>query len=117
MMLEIPNIACYEFDVRRWLLPRSFHYQLKFSEKAALIGPPENTREHVVAASRAMLRSEWIKCRNYIINDKMNAKLWNLFRNSDAVKQMLIQRVQEETLRTYLLMYSTTYSTVSIPKN
>ncbi|KAL3091723.1 hypothetical protein niasHT_024305 [Heterodera trifolii] len=114
MMLEIPNIACYEYDVRRRLLSRSFHYQLKFSEKAALIGPPENTREHVVAASRAMLRGEWIKCRNYIINDKMNAKVWNLFRNSEAVKQMLIQRVQEETLRTYLLMYSTTYSTVSL---
>ncbi|KAI3415617.1 hypothetical protein GPALN_005215 [Globodera pallida] len=114
MLLEIPNIACYEYDVRRRLLSRSFHYQLKFSEKAALIGPPENTREHVVAASRAMLRGEWTKCRNYIINDKMNAKVWNLFRNSDDVKQMLIRRVQEETLRTYLLMYSTTYSTVSL---
>jgi len=75
MLLEIPNIACYEYDVRRRLLSRSFHYQLKFSEKSALIGPPENTREHVVAASRAMLRGDWIKCRDYIINDKMNAKV------------------------------------------
>uniref|UniRef100_A0A915P5Z6 Eukaryotic translation initiation factor 3 subunit C n=1 Tax=Meloidogyne floridensis TaxID=298350 RepID=A0A915P5Z6_9BILA len=112
MLLEIPNIACYEYDVRRRLLSRSFHYQLKFSEKSALIGPPENTREHVVAASRAMLRGDWIKCRDYIINDKMNAKVWNLFRNSDNVKKVLISRIQEETLRTYLLMYSTIYSTV-----
>lgn len=37
-----------------------------------------------------------------------------MFRNSDAVKQMLIKRIQEETLRTYLLMYSTIYSTVSL---
>ncbi|CAK5090249.1 unnamed protein product [Meloidogyne enterolobii] len=112
MLLEIPNIACYEYDVRRRLLSRSFHYQLKFSEKSALIGPPENTREHVVAASRAMLRGDWIKCRDYIINDKMNAKVWNLFRNSENVKKVLISRIQEETLRTYLLMYSTIYSTV-----
>ncbi|KAL7074531.1 hypothetical protein ACQ4LE_006341 [Meloidogyne hapla] len=112
MLLEIPNIACYEYDVRRRLLSRSFHYQLKFSEKSALIGPPENTREHVVAASRAMLRGDWMKCRDYIINDKMNAKVWNLFRNSDTVKKTLIQRIQEETMRTYLLMYSTIYSTV-----
>uniref|UniRef100_A0A915M9N1 Eukaryotic translation initiation factor 3 subunit C n=1 Tax=Meloidogyne javanica TaxID=6303 RepID=A0A915M9N1_MELJA len=95
MLLEIPNIACYEYDVRR-----------------PLIGPPENTREHVVAASRAMLKGDWIKCRDYIINDKMNAKVWNLFRNSDNVKKVLISRIQEETLRTYLLMYSTIYSTV-----
>ncbi|KAL3095938.1 hypothetical protein niasHS_005697 [Heterodera schachtii] len=41
--------------------------------ESGLIGPPEN--KHVVVASRAMLRSEWIKCRNYIIfNDKMNAR-------------------------------------------
>ncbi|KAF7634106.1 Eukaryotic translation initiation factor 3 subunit C [Meloidogyne graminicola] len=112
MLLEIPNIACYEYDVRRRLLSRSFHYQLKFSEKAALIGPPENTREHVVAASRAMLRGDWMKCRDYIINDKMNAKVWNLFRNSENVKKVLVQRIQEDTMRTYLLMYSTIYSTV-----
>ncbi|KAI1702154.1 PCI domain-containing protein [Ditylenchus destructor] len=114
MLLEIPSIACHENDPRRRLLSRSFHYQLKFSEKSALIGPPENTREHVVAASRAMLRGDWQKCRDYIVNDKMNAKVWNLFRNSEEVKQMVIGRIQEETLRTYLLMYSTVYVTVSL---
>ena len=129
MLLEIPNIACYEYDVRRRLLSRSFHYQLKFSEKSALIGPPENTREHVVAASRAMLRGDWQKCKNYVVNDKMNAKVrfiylfvkvcffvqvWNLFRNKENVKQMLITRIQEETMRTYLLMYATIYETVSL---
>ena len=39
------------------------------------VGPPENTREHVVAASRAMLAGDWQKCRDYIVNDKMNAKV------------------------------------------
>uniref|UniRef100_A0A915DJB0 Eukaryotic translation initiation factor 3 subunit C n=1 Tax=Ditylenchus dipsaci TaxID=166011 RepID=A0A915DJB0_9BILA len=113
MLLEIPNIG-HEGDMRRRMLSRSFHYQLKFSEKSALIGPPENTREHVVAASRAMLRGDWNKCRDYIINDKMNAKVWNLFRNSEKVKNMVMSRIQEETLRTYLLMYSTVYTTVSL---
>lgn len=75
MLLEIPSIACHEYDLRRRLLSRSFHYQLKFSERSALIGPPENTREHVVAASRAMLKGDWIKCRDFIINDKMNVKV------------------------------------------
>jgi len=97
------------------MLSRSFHYQLKFSEKSALIGPPENTREHVVAAARAMLKGDWRKCRDYIVNEKMGIKVWNLFRNSYAVKTMIISRIQEETLRTYLLMYSTIYSTISVP--
>ncbi|TKR93213.1 hypothetical protein L596_007709 [Steinernema carpocapsae] len=114
MLLEIPNLACHEYDTRRRLLSRSFHYQLKFSEKSPLIGPPENTREHVVAASRAMLNGDWEKCVNYIVNEKMNAKVWKLFRNSDKVKEMVIDRIKEETLRTYLLMYSTVYQTVSL---
>ncbi|VDN35067.1 unnamed protein product [Gongylonema pulchrum] len=79
-----------------------------------MIGPPENTREHVVAASRAMLNGDWKKCRDYIVNDKMNAKVWNLFRNSEKAKEMVIGRIQEESLRTYLLMYSTVYTTVSL---
>ncbi|CAD6190946.1 unnamed protein product [Caenorhabditis auriculariae] len=116
MLLEIPHMASCEVEMRRRLLSRSFHYQLKQSEKASLIGPPENTREHVVAASRAMLAGDWKKCRDYIVNDKMNQKVWNLFRNSERVKEMVVRRIQEEALRTYLLMYSTVYATVSLKK-
>jgi hypothetical protein len=32
-------------------------------------------REHVVAASKAMRNGDWKKARDYIINDKMNAKV------------------------------------------
>ncbi|KAK6047845.1 PCI domain protein [Cooperia oncophora] len=109
-------MASCEFEMRRRLLSRSFHYQLKQSEKSSLIGPPENTREHVVAASRAMLAGDWKKCRDYIVNDKMNQKVWNLFRNSERVKEMVVKRIQTESLRTYLLMYSTVYTTVSLEK-
>ena len=32
-------------------------------------------REHVVAASKAMRNGDWKKCRDLIINDKMNGKV------------------------------------------
>ena len=41
-------------------------------------------------------------------------KVWNLFRNSERVKEMVVKRIQEESLRTYLLMHSTVYTTVSL---
>ncbi|CAP24647.1 Protein CBR-EIF-3.C [Caenorhabditis briggsae] len=116
MLLEIPHMASCEFEMRRRMLSRSFHYQLKQSEKASLTGPPENTREHVVAASKAMLNGDWKKCKDYIVNEKMNQKVWNLFHNADQVKDMVVRRIQEESLRTYLLTYSTVYSTVSLKK-
>lgn len=40
--------------------------------------------------------------------------MWNLFRNAEKVRGMVVQRIQEETLRTYLLMFSTVYNTVSL---
>ncbi|CAI5438264.1 unnamed protein product [Caenorhabditis angaria] len=116
MLLEIPHMASCEFEMRRRMLSRSFHYQLKQSEKASLTGPPENTREHVVAASKAMLNGDWKKCRDYIVNEKMNQKVWNLFYNPEPVKVMVVRRIQEESLRTYLLTYSTVYATVSLTK-
>ncbi|EFP04082.1 hypothetical protein CRE_27713 [Caenorhabditis remanei] len=43
----------------RMLSDRSFPYQLKQSKKASLTRPPENTREHVIAALKAMLNGDW----------------------------------------------------------
>jgi translation initiation factor 3 subunit C len=33
-------------------------------------------REHVVAASKAMRNGDWKKCKELIINEKMNAKVF-----------------------------------------
>ena len=85
-----------------------------FSERQALVGPPESMREHVVAASKAMRNGDWKKCRDYIINEKMNAKVWDLFYEADKVREMLSRKIQEETLRTYLFTYSKVYNSISI---
>ena len=89
-------------------------YVFFFSERQALVGPPESMREHVVAASKAMRNGDWKKCRDYIINDKMNAKVWDLFYEADKVREMLSRKIQEETLRTYLFTYSKVYNSISI---
>ena len=71
-------------------------------------------REHVVAASKAMRNGDWRKCRDFIINSKMNAKVWDLFYEADKVREMLSRKIQEETLRTYLFTYSKVYNSISI---
>ena len=57
------------------MISKSFHHQLKVSERQAVTGPPESMREHVVAASKAMRNGLWNQAHNYIINEKMNAKV------------------------------------------
>merc|ERR1711971_1459950 len=66
------------------------------------------------AASKAMRNGDWKKCRDFVINDKMNAKVWDLFYEADKVRAMLARKIQEETLRTYLFTYSKVYNSISI---
>lgn len=71
------SFLAHEFDARRRMISKTFYQQLRSSERQSLVGPPENMREHVVAASKAMRNGNWRACKTFIINDKMNAKVIN----------------------------------------
>ncbi|XP_043940995.1 eukaryotic translation initiation factor 3 subunit C [Protopterus annectens] len=114
MLLEIPYMAAHEFDARRRMISKQFHHQLRVGERQPLLGPPESMREHVVAASKAMKMGDWKTCKAFIINEKMNAKVWDLFPEVDKVREMLIRKIQEESLRTYLFTYSSVYDSISM---
>merc|ERR1712012_883406 len=114
MLIEIPYLSAHEYDARRRMISKSYYQQLRSSERQALVGPPESMREHVVAASKAMRNGDWKKCCDLIINEKMNAKVWDLFYEADKVRAMLCRKIQEETLRTYLFTYSKVYDSISI---
>jgi len=110
MLLEIPYMAAHEFDYRRRLISKSFHYQLRMSDKQALVGPPESMREHIVAASKVMKKGDWKSCKNFILA----VSCWELFPHSDKVKEMLTRKIQEESLRTYLFTYNKVYDSISM---
>ena len=67
--------SAHEFDARRRMISKNFHHVMRVSERQLLVGPPESMREHVVAASKAMKKGDWRACINFIINEKMNAKV------------------------------------------
>ncbi|MBN3274684.1 EIF3C factor, partial [Polyodon spathula] len=114
MLLEIPYMAAHEFDARRRMISKQFHHQLRVGERQPLLGPPESMREHVVAASKAMKMGDWKTCHSYIINEKMNSKVWDLFPEAQRVTEMLVRKIQEESLRTYLFTYSSVYDSISM---
>lgn len=114
MLLEIPDVAANEYNVRKKIITRPFYNQLRKNEEQSLIGVPESMREHVIAASKAMRIGNWKQCQTYIINDKMNNKVWNLFHQPDKVREMLKQKIKEESLRAYLFTYSHVYDSISL---
>ncbi|CAH0402772.1 unnamed protein product [Chilo suppressalis] len=114
MLIEIPYMAAHEFDARRRMISKTFYQNLRASERQALVGPPESMREHAVAAARAMRRGDWRACLNFIVNDKMNAKVWDLMVGADNVRAMLGRLIREESLRTYLFTYAHVYASLSL---
>jgi len=114
MLIEIPYMAEEEFDHRRRMISKQFHYQLRNSEKQAFVGPPDNMREHVLAAAKALKVGDWKKCIKYLINSKMNQKVWNLFAETEKVQQMLVSNAKKESLRVYLFSYSQFYDNISL---
>ena len=106
------NLSEWDFFSSR-MISKQFHYQLRNSEKQAFVGPPDNMREHVLAAAKALKVGDWKKCIQYLINPKMNQKVWNLFAETEKVKNMLIANAKKESLRVYLFSYSQFYDNIS----
>lgn len=110
MFLELPRIA--RPHVPSPILSRPFRKYLNSYSNQMFTGPPENTREHVLAASKALLTGDWEKASKYLCS----LDVWNLIPNDggSAVKIMLQNKVREESLKLYLITYGGQYEAVSL---
>lgn len=73
-------------------------------------------REHVVAASKAMKMGDWRTCHSFIINEKMNSKVWDLFPETQRVREMLVRlaHVHSSENTTYLWLHLIHYTNVNL---
>ncbi|CAK9293479.1 unnamed protein product [Gordionus sp. m RMFG-2023] len=111
--IETPYIAQGELERRR-MASKNFYYQLKQSERQLLIGPPDNIRDHVVAAHKAMKVGDWKACKNFIVNDKTKTKVWDLFPDTNNICEMITQKIKVECLRVYLFSYGNFYDSIDL---
>ncbi|VVT56438.1 uncharacterized protein SAPINGB_P005058 [Magnusiomyces paraingens] len=110
LLIEIPAIAASENQIDgKKVVSRNFRRMLDNSSRQVFTGPPENTRDHIMHAARALLDCEWTKAR-----DLLNTiKIWNLLPKPEEIKAMLAEKLQVEGLRTYLFRYGSTYQSLS----
>lgn len=86
MLIEVPLYAAAETDEqRRRVTSKQFKRLLEMADKQAFMGPPENTRDHVVKASKAIMQGDWEKAQELI----EGIKVWTLLDGADEVKVML----------------------------
>ncbi|KAI0128680.1 eukaryotic translation initiation factor 3 subunit 8 N-terminus-domain-containing protein [Xylariales sp. AK1849] len=112
MLLEIPLLAQTGSspDVKKRVISKTYRRMLEYHERQIFTGPPENTRDHVMQASRALAAGEWKKAIDFI----HNIKIWDLMPDTEGIKTMLSKQIQEEGLRTYLFTYAPFYDTLAI---
>ncbi|WWC65606.1 eukaryotic translation initiation factor 3 subunit C [Kwoniella dejecticola CBS 10117] len=111
MLIEVPLLASVDTEEqRRRVTSKVFKRLLDLADRQAFMGPPENTRDHIIKASKALQAGEWEKARDLILT----IKIWSLLENVDDVKKILSQKIQEEGLRTYLFTYSAYYASLSL---
>lgn len=112
MLLEIPLLAQIGSspDIKKRVISKTYRRLLEYHERQIFTGPPENTRDHVMQASKALAAGEWKKAAEFI----NSIKIWDLMAGSAKIKAMLSEQIQEEGLRTYLFTYAPFYDTLSI---
>ncbi|PVI01406.1 eukaryotic translation initiation factor 3 subunit C [Periconia macrospinosa] len=112
MLLEIPLLAQIGSspDIRKRVISKTYRRLLEYHERQIFTGPPENTRDHVMQASKALSAGEWKKAAEFI----NSIKIWELIANTEKIQEMLSAQIQEEGLRTYLFTYAPFYDTLAI---
>lgn len=112
MLLEIPLLAQTGSspDIKKRNISKTYRRMLEYHERQIFTGPPENTRDHVMQASKALAAGDWKKSIKFI----ESIKIWELMPNTDDIKSMLSKQIQEEGLRTYLFTYAPFYDTLAV---
>lgn len=64
-------------------------------------GPPETVRDHIMAATRALMRGDWAGAYGAV----SALSVWQLVPQREDVLAMLQEKLKEEALRTYLFSY------------
>ncbi|KAG8894903.1 Translation initiation factor 3 subunit c [Tulasnella sp. 403] len=112
MLVEIPLLASIDNEEqKRKAVSKPFRRLLDFADRQVFTGPPESTRDHIMQASKALQEGQWEKARDLILG----IKIWSLMPEEKSVKEMLVRRIQEEGLRTYLFTNSAYYTSLSLP--
>jgi len=112
MLLEIPNMAMQSLDPmsKNRFISRVLRRNLEQHDKQPFTGPPENNKESVVCAAKALQSGDWeIACAAL-----EELKLWDHvdargLEEGKKCKEMIKEKIKIESLRTYLFAYASIY--------
>ena len=112
MLLEVPNMASAE-DRRARIISRTFRKHHDIYDRQVFTGPPEQTRDFIMRAAKALRKGDWKTCADFLTG----MDVWKLIPGETAaelIKTMLLEAIKLEGLRTYLFAFSSQYDSLSL---
>ncbi|CDJ27815.1 Eukaryotic translation initiation factor 3 subunit C, related [Eimeria mitis] len=110
MLLEVPHMAHDAFDPRKRPISKHFRRMLEMYDRQTFVGPPENPRETVMAATKALQRGDWADCARHL----WTLSIWEKMYNKERIQEMLLQKIKAEAMRTYIFTYLPLYDSFAI---
>ena len=116
MFLEVPNMASDGIDGasrRTRVISRTFRKYSDIYDRQVFTGPPEQTRDFVMTATKALMKGDWKKCNDLLCS----LETWDLCageNSAESIKTMLSAKIKQTGLRTYLLAFSSQYDSLSL---
>ncbi|BAO42497.1 eukaryotic translation initiation factor 3 subunit C [Kluyveromyces marxianus] len=115
LLLDVPHMAAYYSGIKVQRIPvfqKSIRRILESSEKAIFHGPPETLRDHILYAAKSMQKGDYLQSIEYL----RKISVWSLLSKTDDIINQLSEKVQIETLKTYIFTYKRFYTKISISK-
>mmetsp|Transcript_12641 Transcript_12641/g.19100 ORF Transcript_12641/g.19100 Transcript_12641/m.19100 type:complete len:909 (+) Transcript_12641:39-2765(+) len=112
MLHEVPSVAANPFAVKRKSLSRPFRRLMDYFDRQLFIGPPESSRDYIFAATKALTSSgDWQTCYSYLLK----LSCWKFMHpKTEQVQRMVLRKVKETALRTYIFTYVRYYDSFSL---
>jgi translation initiation factor 3 subunit C len=111
MLLEIPNISRNELYIERNIISRPYRKLIDSADKTLFNGPPEQSRDFIIYASRALFHGEWRKAVEHLFGA---TKMWKLIPEFDEVKKVLTNKIKEVAFKVLMFRNSRFYDSYSI---
>ena len=87
---QVPNMAANPLNPKKKMISKSFHRVLDTYNRQMFTGPPENVRDHVMVATKGLMRGDWAKSYQCLTS----LSVWNLMPQKAKVLSMLKTKLQ-----------------------
>jgi translation initiation factor 3 subunit C len=105
MIINLPNIV-----TNKKITCRKLYSMMKYREHSQLKTPPQSISDHILAATRSLVKGKWEKTIDIIF--KLSS--WKSVNNNLSIKNKLEEEIKKVALYSYIVTYRSLYINIHV---